>query len=85
MPKTNAYTVDPLSDIIAAEDSYLNSETEKAEVTRCVCNRKNNRGLMICCETCQVWQHTDCMGLPDLIPAVYHCEICRPEGHSYFE
>lgn len=129
--KPNAYTIDPLEQIITAEiaayGQQLLSETNtnqpltanthleelnstsannrisyddsldeithtsgidiknRTEITRCPCHRQSNRGLMICCETCHVWQHTDCVGLPDILPSEYYCEQCRPEGHSYFE
>ena len=39
---------------------------------------------MVQCETCDVWQHGQCMGFPteeDLPPGEYHCELCRPDLH----
>lgn len=40
--------------------------------------------FMVQCETCDVWQHGQCMGFPteaDLPPGEYHCELCRPDLH----
>lgn len=39
--------------------------------------------MMIQCEGCDAWQHTQCMGIPKKkIPKQYFCEICRPENHQ---
>lgn len=38
---------------------------------------------MICCDNCEVWQHNDCMLLPDdYAPPQYFCEQCKPEEHK---
>jgi hypothetical protein len=36
---------------------------------------------MIQCETCQKWQHGQCIGYktPDDVPDSYACEQCRPD------
>lgn len=39
---------------------------------------------MICCDSCEAWQHNECMGVTeneDEQPESYHCEQCRPEEH----
>ena len=39
-------------------------------------------GLMVMCETCKVWQHTNCMDVPeDDVPDHYYCEECMPSLH----
>jgi hypothetical protein len=39
-------------------------------------------GVMIMCETCNVWQHVQCMGVhEDDLPEHYHCERCQPSLH----
>ncbi|KAJ1913598.1 Histone deacetylase complex subunit [Tieghemiomyces parasiticus] len=56
------------------------------DITRCVCGRKQEEGLfMIQCDECQVWQHGECVNLPDkkYCPESYFCELCRPEDHPY--
>ncbi|KIM31458.1 hypothetical protein M408DRAFT_21492, partial [Serendipita vermifera MAFF 305830] len=53
--------------------------------TRCVCGKgdSDEGGLMVMCETCKVWQHTQCMGIPDdNVPDHYWCEQCMPDLHT---
>ncbi|KAI5754809.1 hypothetical protein M8J77_011690 [Diaphorina citri] len=48
-------------------------------VTRCVCGFLHDDGYMICCDTCFVWQHVDCMEIDrQNIPDEYLCEECKP-------
>ena len=53
--------------------------------TRCVCgDNTNSDGFMICCETCEVWQHGDCVGVTERTqPAEYFCELCLPQHHIH--
>lgn len=39
---------------------------------------------MICCDKCAVWQHNECMEIPDKLPEgeQYFCEQCRPDLHE---
>lgn len=50
--------------------------------TRCVCgDNTDNEGFMICCETCEVWQHGGCIGIkPESTPDKYYCERCEPNN-----
>ncbi|KZV70677.1 hypothetical protein PENSPDRAFT_651267 [Peniophora sp. CONT] len=68
----------------------LNDEPEEEQgVTRCICGKTGEDGdetgeFMVQCETCDVWQHGQCMGFPteaDLPEGEYHCELCRPDLH----
>lgn len=39
-------------------------------------------GLMVMCDTCNVWQHAQCMDVPeDDVPDHYYCEQCEPSLH----
>jgi hypothetical protein len=53
----------------------------EASVTRCPCGDNDDQeGFMIQCETCQVWQHGDCVGVTkQTVPDEYYCELCMPE------
>lgn len=57
------------------------------DIIRCVCGAKeedeDDSRMMIQCEGCDAWQHTQCMGIPKKkIPKQYFCEVCRPENHQ---
>lgn len=40
--------------------------------------------MMIQCEGCEAWQHTQCMAISKKkIPKQYFCEICRPDQHVW--
>ncbi|CDZ97150.1 PHD Zn-finger proteins [Phaffia rhodozyma] len=56
---------------------------EEAEVTRCVCGITESDDMMISCDTCNVWQHGACVGIPteEETPDEYFCEKCRPDLH----
>ncbi|KAJ1989161.1 Histone deacetylase complex subunit [Dimargaris cristalligena] len=62
------------------------SRSYNADITRCVCGGDQEDGLfMIQCDSCKVWQHGECVNLPDqkYCPESYFCEVCRPEDHPY--
>ncbi|KAJ1977482.1 Histone deacetylase complex subunit, partial [Dimargaris xerosporica] len=66
--------------------SQANRAAYNADVTRCVCGGKQDDGqFMIQCDICKVWQHGECVNLPDQThcPDSYYCEQCRPEDHPY--
>ncbi|PRP84581.1 PHD zinc finger-containing protein [Planoprotostelium fungivorum] len=56
---------------------------EATGVIRCACQNNVDKGLMIQCETCLVWQHSTCVGIRDdrLVPAHYFCELCLPRNY----
>eukprot|EP01147_Barroeca_monosierra_P007929 gene7929-10022_t len=49
-------------------------------VTRCVCCYRHDDESMVCCDSCNVWQHIVCFDDidQDNIPDVYLCERCKP-------
>ncbi|KAF2813672.1 uncharacterized protein BDZ99DRAFT_472848 [Mytilinidion resinicola] len=53
-------------------------QDDAGAVIRCICKRKGDDGEMIQCDKCDVWQHTDCMGLrgQDWETKAYYCEQC---------
>ncbi|KAI9007019.1 hypothetical protein CLU79DRAFT_840620 [Phycomyces nitens] len=64
----------------------LSSDVESSDggsVTRCVCGEQHNLGLMVQCESCEVWQHCDCIGLGENdLPDHYYCDQCQPMQHN---
>lgn len=58
-------------------------DPEPSSDIRCVCGNNVDRGMMIQCETCLLWQHGACYGMKkdEDIPEHYFCEICRPDLH----
>jgi hypothetical protein len=61
-------------------------EADENAIIRCVCGENDDdyEGTMVCCETCQAWQHNLCMGISensDELPEYYWCERCKPENH----
>eukprot|EP00462_Mataza_sp_D1_P012725 CAMPEP_0175166714 /NCGR_PEP_ID=MMETSP0087-20121206/27872_1 /TAXON_ID=136419 /ORGANISM="Unknown Unknown, Strain D1" /LENGTH=231 /DNA_ID=CAMNT_0016456387 /DNA_START=71 /DNA_END=762 /DNA_ORIENTATION=+ len=51
-------------------------------VTRCPCGKNDDsEGFMIECETCEVWQHGECVGLTEATApdGAYYCELCAPD------
>ena len=62
---------------------------EPEEVIRCICGvtseeEDEEERTMICCDSCLVWQHNECMEIPDKLPEgeQYFCEQCRPDIHK---
>ncbi|KAH9876553.1 hypothetical protein J1614_003684 [Plenodomus biglobosus] len=68
------------------EDEEEEEEEEEDALIRCVCgDQRDIRGRqMICCDTCEAWQHNKCLGLPEgefWDNKNYYCERCKPEDH----
>ncbi|KAG9187301.1 hypothetical protein G6011_05172 [Alternaria panax] len=66
--------------------SAENDEEEEDAIIRCVCgDQRDIRGRqMICCDSCEAWQHNKCLGLPEgdfWEGKNYYCEQCKPEDH----
>lgn len=62
-------------------------EEEEDAVIRCVCgDQRDIRGReMICCDSCEAWQHNKCLSLPEggyWENRTYYCERCRPGDHQ---
>eukprot|EP01102_Stenamoeba_stenopodia_P015751 TRINITY_DN540_c0_g1_i4.p1 TRINITY_DN540_c0_g1~~TRINITY_DN540_c0_g1_i4.p1 ORF type:complete len:277 (-),score=34.28 TRINITY_DN540_c0_g1_i4:27-857(-) len=44
---------------------------------KCICKKKDDRGMMIQCEACLIWQHTRCLGMEENnLPPHYICSAC---------
>jgi hypothetical protein len=59
---------------------------EEDAIIRCVCgDQRDIRGRqMICCDSCEAWQHNKCLGLVEGTywdDKTYYCEQCKPEDH----
>jgi len=67
------------------EDEELVSEEDEEEdddddgEIRCVCGKDVDKGLMIQCEKCLVWQHGLCMDIKteEEVPDNWFCELCQ--------
>ncbi|KAF1912088.1 SPOC domain-containing protein [Ampelomyces quisqualis] len=62
-------------------------DDEDDAIIRCVCgDQRDIRGRqMICCDSCEAWQHNKCLGLPEgdyWEDKTYYCEQCRPHDHQ---
>ncbi|KAA8909955.1 transcription factor S-II, central domain-containing protein [Sphaerosporella brunnea] len=73
---------------VVDEPAIIATEEGKPDdIIRCVCGAneedEDDDRMMIQCEGCDAWQHTQCMGISKKkIPKQYFCEICNPELHS---
>ncbi|KAF8556366.1 hypothetical protein OG21DRAFT_1506641 [Imleria badia] len=91
-------STDPLLEPVPSKHSSASAGTaephdddaEEQGITRCVCgmNEDDAEGgeFMVQCETCNVWQHSLCMGFETEAQlaaiADYYCEQCKPERHQ---
>ncbi|KYR02506.1 PHD zinc finger-containing protein [Tieghemostelium lacteum] len=70
--------------VISESDSESDSDSDDSDknnesVIRCICTNNIDQGLMIQCETCDVWQHSICFGIKDKnVPKHFYCEKCQP-------
>ena len=68
--------------------SQKDEEDGEDENIRCICGEtvEGDEGReWIGCDTCEVWQHNNCMGISEVenqIPDQYFCERCRPDRHK---
>lgn len=61
--------------MLKTEENHSNTE----EVVRCRCRLYDDEGLMVQCEKCETWQHTDCLGFDKqsaLDAEHYVCHAC---------
>jgi hypothetical protein len=63
----------------AAPDGGGGSEdSTDDDIISCPCEQYRDEGMMVQCETCGVWQHTDCVLGPDQDPAAVEHFLCDP-------
>jgi len=79
------YQTEPESGSEGGESSSSGSEQSTQDsdsVIRCPCGDNRDKGLMIQCEICLVWQHSLCVGIREgkSVPEHYWCEICLPRN-----
>lgn len=62
--------------MMATEENIDNGE----EIVRCRCKLFDEEGLMVQCEKCETWQHSDCLGPENAKAALesehYLCHLC---------
>ena len=64
------------------------SDDEPEDIIRCICGATTDEqdgSKMICCESCDAWQHNICMAISikkKEEPAEYFCEQCKPDQHQ---
>lgn len=63
--------------VLTTEESNCNGE----EIVRCRCRLFDDEGLMVQCERCETWQHSDCFGSENAKAALaaehYVCHACQ--------
>lgn len=71
------------------EPSPPPDEEDGEAIIRCICGctveNEDDKRAMICCESCNAWQHNECMEVSeddDELPDEYYCERCRPRDHK---
>ena len=84
-PFSDDFSLTPTSATASGSSTLFSPTTDVSSGTsdsgtRCVCNSTEWDGqLMVQCESCNKWQHAQCMGLPphaDALPSVYVCVFC---------
>lgn len=69
----------PVADLqmLPTDESNCNGE----EIVRCRCRLFDDEGLMVQCERCETWQHSDCLGSENAKAALdaehYVCHACE--------
>jgi len=69
------------------DEEHPDTLVEDNDVIRCVCNDNIEYAErdMVCCDGCNIWQHTDCLDLPSgeyWQDQEYYCDRCRPGLHA---
>ncbi|KAI8813908.1 hypothetical protein BJ742DRAFT_787855 [Cladochytrium replicatum] len=81
------YIQPALSDELIEDEETMQDDDGNGEdeVTRCVCDTTEPSEYMIQCESCEVWQHCECIGITRKnTPKHYYCEECRPINHIVY-
>ncbi|KAL9603847.1 MAG: hypothetical protein Q9219_000956 [cf. Caloplaca sp. 3 TL-2023] len=65
------------------------ADDDENAIIRCICGYveedEDDERKMIVCDSCEAWQHNECMEVSlndDELPEQYFCEQCRPELHQ---
>ncbi|KAH7516201.1 hypothetical protein FEM48_Zijuj10G0110200 [Ziziphus jujuba var. spinosa] len=64
------------------EEEEVYESGPRKYVVECICGAKDDDGeRMICCDICEIWQHTRCVGIPnsDQVPHIFLCTRCEQE------
>ncbi|KAG8382650.1 hypothetical protein BUALT_Bualt05G0099400 [Buddleja alternifolia] len=77
-------TVKPGSkiDFEGKQGSIIGGIDEGLMVVDCVCGTKDDDGeRMVCCDVCQVWQHSRCVQIPENeeVPNIFLCSNCEQD------
>ncbi len=72
--------VGPDGGLLAFKTAKKAEQNSKDDAIECPCGQFKDEGLMVQCETCQVWQHCDCVGGKD--EEAYHCPKCSGKPPS---
>lgn len=53
---------------------------------KCVCGKAVDKGLMIQCEKCMIWQHGACLGIKKSkeVPENWYCKACQRQLELVF-
>ena len=68
----------PVAAATAVAGQQDNGEDSKDDIISCPCDQYRDEGVMVQCESCGVWQHTDCVLGPDQDPASVERFLCDP-------
>ncbi|CDF37186.1 unnamed protein product [Chondrus crispus] len=69
-----------LMEVERADSEKVEEEEGESEQTVCPCGSEESSGLMIACDECNTWQHSECMGIGENSKVQkYYCDRCRPE------
>ncbi|XP_072223306.1 uncharacterized protein [Leuresthes tenuis] len=78
------------NEIIEAYPSISDTERCDSDALHCICRQKHDKRFMICCSSCQVWFHGDCVGVSEtqgreMERKGYTCPPCTTKQQSQLE